>query len=358
MSISGPSPYEKASRIQPVDNERDDDHREHKRKKKVLYNGRAWFESEEDDLPVHSKMEKRRAPVDGKKSSRELFADQMLIEKAKRLFDHLTTQEEKIAQLFFYQTEAIYDPVILKGLEELVQTWQIGGFLFSKGDYKRQSYLIEHVQELSKTKLLIGNDFLHGLSFYFQGTLPLDTFQQRMTAQRYSDLGKAVMVQNRRLGVHFQLDHERVLRSEDASIPMDEIQIKAFRKGIREAYGVVGKEQATLSCSHATKERRIKKSSRIGPFISPIFDHQQIQETVGVRTLSFCDLSTAQNKSELAQRLIEGFRNPSVEAFLLPDSIPTAIRILSVAIREGKISEAELDRQVMKILILKSLPSS
>ncbi|NGX54661.1 MAG: hypothetical protein KR126chlam2_00276 [Chlamydiae bacterium] len=355
MSISGPNPYEKAFRIQPVDNERDDDHREEKRKRKVLYHGRAWSESKEDNLPVQPKLEKRRAPEDGKKSSRELFADQMLIEKAKQLFGHLTTREEKIAQLFFYQTEAVYDPIKLKGLEELVQTWQIGGILFSKGDYKRQSYLIEHLQELSKTKLLIGNDFLHGLSFYFQGALPLATFQQRMTAQRYSDLGKAVMVQNRRLGVHFQLDHERVLRSEDAAIPMDEVQIKAFRKGIREALGIVGKEQAY---SQAIKDKRANTKTRLGPFVSPIFDHQQIQETVGIRTLNFCDLSTVQNEIDLAQRLIDGLQNSAFEAFLVSDSILTAIRILSVAIREEKISEAGLDRQVMKILILKSLFSS
>lgn len=346
MSVSGPSPYEKASRLQQVDGERDDTHQDDRKRQKVLYRGRAWSESD-DDLTVQPKWQEEKKPRERKSESHEVFARQYLLERAKRLFAQITTLEEKIAQLIFYQTEALYDQAQLNEFETLVQKWQIGGILFSEGDYKRQSYLIEHLQGLSKTLLLVGNDFLHGLSFYFQDVFPLTTLHTKMTEQRYSDLGKAVMVQNRQLGVHFQFDRERMTDGKGIQMEMDERQLRAFRRGIRDAQGIVGKERDNLISQPSQR-----------PLFSPIISDQQVHETAGVRTLNLCDLSHCQSRQDLEKELLEGLKSSNCGAFLLRERAPEAIQIIKEGLRSGKINESTLDRHVMKLLLLKAFFTS
>jgi hypothetical protein len=224
-------------------------------------------------------------------------------------------------------------------VELMIQTWQIGGVLFRKGEYKRQAYLIERYQEVSKTALLIGNDFLHGLSFYLQGDqLPA----VELPEQRFSDLGKAVMVQNRRLGVHVQFDQERSCDK----LPMTQRQAQAFRRGVREALGIVAKERAGL------KENKLEKShSSKGAFPFLESSDVQVQETIGFKTLTIFDATQA--KGALDKSLHTAFEN-HYDVFLVRENLSEAIRALCKLVRSGKISEEELDRRIMKVLIIKA----
>ena len=345
--IYGPQFNQNFNRVQPIDPDSQDDQSDG-RKRRVLYQGRAWIEAEEDDLPLQPSIPQTPPPSRTRKSSATgVYADRLLLDRAQIFFSQLTTIEEKAAQLCFLETEAIYDAAIQHAIELLIQTWQIGGILFHKGDYRRETYLIERYQEISKTPLFMANDYLHGLSFYLQGSV---LSKEPLSEQHYSDLGKAVMVQNRRLGVHIQFDRERGKKRSF----MNEMQVKAFRKGVREAHGIVGKEKAN-------EPREANTMKGIFPFLShkvgfapfSTFSDNQIQETIGLKTLTFFD-ATKIEKVFLDDELLGGFKQ-LYDVFLLSGNISEAIRSIAKLVRTGKIREEVLDRHVMKALIIKAL---
>jgi len=142
--INGPHLSQHINRIQPVDGDRADDQPDERKRRRVLYQGRAWAETEEE-LPVQPAQATLSTPTKGKpRTSAGIFANPLLLERAQALLRLMTTLEEKVAQLCFYETDAVYDAALQHEVELLIQTWQIGGVLFKKGDYKRQSYLIEN----------------------------------------------------------------------------------------------------------------------------------------------------------------------------------------------------------------------
>lgn len=334
--IYGPHFSQHIRRLQPIDGDRQDDRPDERKRRRVLYQGRAWSETEEDKLPVQP-AQPNTTPV--KKAQVGVYADRILLERAQAILGQMTTLEEKVAQLCFIETEAVYNAALQHEVELLIQTWQIGGILFSRGEYKRQAYLIERFQGVAKTALLIGNDFIHGLSFYLQG----DKIPQDLSEPRFTDIGKAVMAQNRRLGVHIQFDQERVVDK----LSMSPSQAQAFRRGIREAQGIVGKEKAEpkmhkLAQSHSAK----------GNFPILEFSELQVQETIGFRMLSFFDATKA--KGPLEEELKKAFEE-HFDLFLFKGNLPEAIRALCKLVRTGKIREEEVDRRIMKVLIIKAL---
>ena len=281
-------------------------------------------------------------PKQREELSMGVYADRASLAQAQLLFDSLTTLEEKVAQLCFYETKAFYDAKLQHDAELLIQAWQIGGILFTGGEYKRQAYLIEQFQTLAKTPLLIGNDFLHGLSFYYEDH-HLPTFEGGISEKRFSDLGKAIMVLGRRINIHFQIDRE----SKVHHIPMTELHIKAFRKGIRQAHGIVARTQPPKS------NRDLKPKT---PFFSmpqtPLtFSKDGAQEHIGVKYLNFLDL-TDENIDE--KKILEAFKE-HYEIFLCGSNIHNVITTITSAVHSGKIWEKHIDRLVIKLLVLKAL---
>ncbi len=336
--ISGPQYSQEIPPIQPVDQEHTDDQPDERKRRQVLYQGRAWAERE-DELHVQPQTPSS-PPLVKSRGSAGVYADRVLFERAQALLCQMAMLEEKVAQLCILETDAVYDAAQQHAVELMIQTWQMGGVLFRKGNYKRQSYLIERYQEISKTALLIANDFLHGLSFYLQGDqLP----GLELPEQRYSDLGKAVMVQNRSLGVHVQFDQERAL----SKFPMTPKQLQGFRRGIREAQGIVAREKGEQM------ENKFEKShSAKGGFPILQRSHMQVQETIGFKNLTFFD--TAKVEGSLEDKVLAAFES-SYDVFLAQDNLPDVIRILCKLVRSGKIREEELDRRIMKVLIIKAL---
>ncbi len=337
--IFGPHSNQQINRLQPIDGDHSEDQQDERKRRRVLYQGRAWAEKEEE-FPFQP--EGNQVPSQKKRNSPGVYADRAVLIRAQALLRQLTTLEEKVAQLCFLETEAIYNAALQHEVEFLIQTWQVGGILFKNGDYKRQAYLIECFQSVSKTALLIANDFLHGLSFYLQGDqLPCE---EELPEQRFSDLGKAVMAQNRRLGVHVQFDQERVL----AKLRMNPKQAQAFRRGIREGQGIVAKERL----DHTAKAVARTHSAKQGGFPILAFNHLQVQETIGYKTLTFFDAT--QVKEDIEKTLLAAF-DANYDVFLLKGNVSEAIRALCKLVRTGKIREEDLDRHIMKALIIKAL---
>ncbi|MFZ0565938.1 MAG: hypothetical protein WAM28_07125, partial [Chlamydiales bacterium] len=135
LMIYGPDYRFPVERVQPVERDLDDSHQQGRNKKKrVLYQGRSWIEKEED-LPVQPSRSSSNSPAAEKGASGRVYADQVLLEQAQRLFRRLMTLEEKVSQLCFLETQSIYDTQLQHDVELLIQTWQIGGLLFKAGNY-------------------------------------------------------------------------------------------------------------------------------------------------------------------------------------------------------------------------------
>ncbi len=337
MNIFGPHSKPPAHPIEPVDHHPDDQEKEEKRRRRTSHRGRTWDQRDKGDVEPSFPQY-----VEGEEKRQSLYGQTSEVEEARALLQGFVTLEEKVAQLCFYQTEAVYDTSIQQHVELLIQAWQIGGILFTRGQYRRQAYLIERYQELSKTALLIGNDFLHGLSFYFEGS-EFPNLQQPGLEKRFSDLGKAVMGLNRKLAVHFQFDRERT----DKRLALRDEQIQAFRKGVRQAHGIVARQMPPnpRPLSHTTKRPILS-----APHLSMPIENADIQEQVAIKSLNFLDLTEDRIYEE---KLVKAFQE-NYDAFLFSSNIQDAIRMICRAIKIGRISETELERRVMKLLVLKA----
>ncbi len=364
MSIYRPGDFNHIDRVQSISGDHsEDDEQNKKKRKKVVYQGRS-YEEKEDDLPKNSSsFELNSKPLPESKARKlkdnsPLYADKLILEQARMRLAKFTTLEEKIASFCFLVAEATYDPILQSELESSIQIEQIGGILFKKGDFKRQSYLIDHLQNLAKTPLLFGNAFLHGLSFYFEGNLPLDTLQNKVDEKRFADLGKAVVAQNRRLGVHFQFD--RPLNSKGTTITILEENIQAFRKGIRDAKGIVGKER-----TEHRKPPYSQSSKKIASFTPPAFlknplepaftsllNDQAISETVGMRNLEFIDLTFEMHFQD--EGILAAFMH-HFDAILLANNISQTIAAICRLVRSGQIQEEEINKRALRILLVKML---
>lgn len=323
MSVNRPGEYRpfQAHRLEPVDRENNDEKND-ERKKKVSYQGRSWQE-EDEDLPI---VPNYPPP---KPTGRSVYADQSLLERAEAILKCFVTLEEKVAQMCFIATEAFYDRDHQNYMEQLIQKFQIGGILFTKGEFRRQSYLVERYQELSKLPLLMGNSFLHGLSFYFQDTIAVDKLAS-MDERKSSDLGKAVVFQNKKLGCQFQFECNKG--------EIGERQGRSFRNGIREAQGIVARSNMT---------RKIKNVEPSDPSKKSFFSSDNVQEAFGLRTINFLCVNSL-------EKLHEAFQNP-YDAFLFNENIEKAIELIANSVRDGLVKEVDLDKMVLKCLVLKML---
>lgn len=363
MSIYRSGDFSHISRIQRVEGDPSEDHSDPKKRKKVLYNGRLWSESDED-LPIDSAMLNPPKDKELVRGNSQIYADKMILEQAKKLLEKFTTLEEKIASFCFLIAEANYSSSTQEELEYAVLKHQIAGVLFTKGDFKRQSYLIDYLKGLTKCPLLFGNDFFHGLSFYFEGELPTDTLEV-MDEKQFADLGKAVASQNRHLGVHFQFDRPLV---EDKQIKISDKHSVAFRKGIRDAKGVVGKEKketGKTTYSQSSKKVTSFKPSYISLLnngvtlsnnsLTSFFSEQIISETMGLRTIEFSNFPVLPQNISLEKWVLDLFSKSFDGLLCSYSSLNQIVEIISRLVDEGEISREEIDKKVFRILLFKLL---
>lgn len=326
MSIQGPnSPYQ----IDPIGDRPDDEsYSRERRKRRAEYKGRKWGSSPEEKLsvkPRHDALEQK---------GREVVVDKRSKDRALALFDTMTTLEEKLGQLCLVSTVATYDVGAQNEMERMIMGWQIGGVVFKDGNLRRQSFLIDRYQEVSKTPLLIGNDFKHGLANYYRG----DDIALPQDRERLSDLGKAVMGLNRSLKVHFQFDRDAYLTDDLAH---------AFRNGVRQARGLVAR---------TVPERRHVLSQKPSLAAQTLYELQQTlsqkpSEISGIRTLNVYNV---QEHGITQEGLLAALRG-DYDCFLCdPEDVKKVIAVLSTAVLKGRVLESEFDQYVMKLLYLKA----
>jgi hypothetical protein len=342
MSFFNVNPTDPTHRVEPI-GERPED--KDSRRRFAKHKGRKWEEKDEESSPSKIQTIPRYDPE--RKKQEPLWEKSQHAKKARELFETLTTLEEKVAQLVFLTTTACYDPTIQRGIELLIQTWQIGGILFTAGEFKREAYLTEKFNEVSKTPLLFANDFFHGLSFYFGEEAEGLVYPQDVE-KRFSDLGKAVVGINKRLGIHIQLTAQRGAKK----VKFSEKQYAAFRHGVRSAGGLVGKEypdEKGTTYSVKNMQPLSVKQTVSTMDLSSIARQPSAQEFIGVRTLNFLDLT---EEEIYAEKLIKFIKEP-YDALILNDRADEVILQICRAIKTGRVSEKDLDQKVLKLLYFK-----
>ncbi len=113
--------------------------------------------------------------------------------------------EERIAQLLMIRVQTDQDDAYYSRIEDIVDTYNVGGLAFFRGGPKRQLKLTNHLQSVAKTPMLIAMDAEWGLSMRLDSTI---SFPKQMTlgairGERYIyEMGMHVGYQAKRLGVH------------------------------------------------------------------------------------------------------------------------------------------------------------
>ncbi len=256
--------------------------------------------------------------------------------KLRKRLEQLVTVEEKVSQLAFLSTEAQYDKAEQNEVEKILLTWQIGGILFTKGDFKRQNYLIDAYQQHAKTPLLIGNSFENALSLYFQD----QEIVMPSTVEGFGDLARVIGSMNKSLKVDFQFD-----RSSD----MSDEQAKAFRKGIRSSFGLAARNLPDRRLNRFHQEEFFNQALHVGHLHQSRYGASH--ELQKIKSLNLLELHSTQ-LSEAS--LLEALRTDYDGFYGEAELIKKAITLLSAAVLKGHLSESELNKWVMKLLLAKT----
>lgn len=324
MNSLGPDPL---IRVDPIDHKREKQDQEGKQKQKREYRGRSFEKQESEESPrlaiPKKEIASRQEPI---------LVDKSLIQQANVYLQQLTNLESKVAQLLLLETQASYQPEIMNNHGWLLRRWQIGGVLFSRGSYDREKYLIEYYQSCSTLPLIVGDELGHSLSFFFE-----KESEQSLTLRHCRDWGKALMGQNKRLGVHFLLDREG---SEIYGFNPD--QKASLRSGIRESKGLIARDLVPSEGVSALQP------FLNAPFIPGVGNTINCRQFIGVRTFFIAELIEI-NYEHIIHMFHQGF-----EAFLVKDQISVVMDFLIRAVNEGKISEDQIEKRVLKILALKA----
>jgi len=115
------------------------------------------------------------------------------------------TLKEKIGQLLLIRVSAYWDEKDLESVGNIIKEYNIGGIVLFKGNPSRQAYLINKLQEKSKTPMFVAIDGETGLSMRMDSTI-LFPRQMMLGAIKNDSLiyefGEHLGVEAKRIGIH------------------------------------------------------------------------------------------------------------------------------------------------------------
>ena len=135
-----------------------------------------------------------------------LFADDIVAQRTwvDSIYQAMTPKE-RVGQLFMVDVFSSDPKSKTDKIKKLVEEEHIGGLIFSKGTPEKQAKLNNELQEVAKTKLLVGMDAEWGLAMRLENTY---AFPWNMTLGAIPDnkivkkVGKRIGEHSKRLGVH------------------------------------------------------------------------------------------------------------------------------------------------------------
>ncbi|HEX8517162.1 MAG TPA: glycoside hydrolase family 3 N-terminal domain-containing protein [Bacteroidia bacterium] len=317
--------------------------------------------------------------------------------------------DERIAQLFMVAAYSNRDKAHLKEIKTLVDTYKIGGLIFFQGGPVRQAILSNCYQSCSKVPLLISMDAEWGLAMRLDSTTK---FPRQMTLGAIQDdsliyqMGVEIARQTQRLGmqVNFAPDidiNNNPLNPVIGSRSFGEDKYNVTRKSMMYMKGM--QDNHVLACgkhfpghgdtdSDSHKTLPTIKSSRARLDTLELFPFKElIKNGLGsmmVAHLSIPALDTTRNQaSTLTKKIVTGLLQDTLgfkgliftdalnmkgvskfykpgevdvkavlagnDVLLFPEDVPTGIREIKAAIERGELSQEEIDRRCMKILLVK-----
>jgi beta-glucosidase-like glycosyl hydrolase/CubicO group peptidase (beta-lactamase class C family) len=317
--------------------------------------------------------------------------------------------DERIAQLFMVAAYSNRDKAHVKEIKALVDTYKIGGLIFFQGGPVRQAILSNTYQTSSKVPLLISMDAEWGLAMRLDSTTK---FPRQMTLgaiQKDSliyEMGVEVARQTKRLGmqVNFAPDidiNNNPLNPVIGSRSFGESKYNVAKKAILYMNGM--QDNHVLACgkhfpghgdtdSDSHKTLPTIKSSRARLDTLELYPFKElIANGLGsmmVAHLSIPALDTTKNQaSTLTKSIVTGLLQDTLgfkgliftdalnmkgvskfykpgevdvkavlagnDVLLFPEDVPTGIREIKAAIERGELTQEEIDRRCMKILLVK-----
>lgn len=314
--------------------------------------------------------------------------------------------DQKIGQLYMVAAYSNKDAAHTIQTEDLVRNYHIGGLIFFQNDPLKQAYLSNYYQSLASTPLMIGIDGEWGLSMRLKHTqkfpyaITLGALQNDSLA---FEVGAAIARQCKRMGIHINFAPDIDINS-DPRNPI--IGFRAFGDDkyrvakLGNAYSQGMLSEQVLSCAkHFPGHGDVHTDSHLD---LPVVDKSLTQldtaelypfrylikegvATVMVAHIHFPQLDSRPNRSAslssfvidtlLRQRMqfdgliftdamnmkgVAKYYAPGhadLEAFLagndvilFSENVPVGIALIKEAVLSGRISMAELDRRVLRIL--------
>lgn len=317
--------------------------------------------------------------------------------------------DERIAQLFMVAAYSNKDKAHIAEVKELVDKYKIGGLIFFQGGPVRQAILSNCYQSCAKVPLLIAMDAEWGLAMRLDSTTK---FPRQMTLGAIQndsliyDMGVEIARQTKRLGmqVNFAPDidiNNNPLNPVIGNRSFGENKYNVTNKALMYMKGM--QDNHILACgkhfpghgdtdSDSHKTLPTIKSSRARLDSLELFPFKKLIDqglgSIMVAHLSIPALDTTPNQaSTLTKKIVTGllqdtlgfkgliftdalnmkgvskFYKPgeaSVKALiagndilLFPEDVPTGIAEIKAAILRGEITQEEIDKHCMKLLLVK-----
>lgn len=316
------------------------------------------------------------------------------------------SDEEKIAQLFMVAAYSNKGEAHEKEIEQLITVQKIGGLIFFQGGPVRQANLTNHYQSIAKVPLLISIDGEWGLAMRLDSTIK---YPWQMTLGAIQDnqliykMGVDIGEQCKRLGIHVNLapvvdvnvnPKNPVINAR--SFGEDKVNVAdkgiAYMKGMQAVKVMANAKHFpghgdTDKDSHKTlpvikHDHQRMTDIELYPF-KRLFDEglssvmiahlyipaytseynmattlsknvatHLLQDSMGFQGLIFTDA--------LNMKGVSNFYKPGIvdvkallagnDVLLYSEDVPTAIKEVKKAIKNGEITQEEIDRRCLKIL--------
>ena len=327
---------------------------------------------------------------------------------AKRTLDSLTL-DEKIGQLFMIAAYSNQNEKSYAYMEKLVEEEHLGGLIFMQGGPGRQVNLINRYQDAAKVPLLIAQDSEWGLAMRLDSTVK---FPRNMTLGAIANdtliyqMGREVGEECRRVGVHINFAPVVDVNNNPGNPVINdrsfgENRERVARKGIAMFKGL--ERGKTIACakhfpghgdtdadSHKElpvilHDRQRLDSIELYPFkkmiehgvpsvmvahlyipaldstenqastLSPKIVRELLKEEMGFHGLVVTDALGMQG---VAKYYKEGEVDLKAllagnDVLLFSGNVPKAKEMIKKAVESGEVTQRELDRTVLKILIAK-----
>lgn len=316
--------------------------------------------------------------------------------------------DQKIGQLFMVAAYSNKGAAHQEAIEKLIQEQEIGGLIFFQGDPVKQASLTNRYQELSKTPLLIGMDAEWGLAMRLDQTFkypwPLTVGALRDTALTY-EMGRQIGDQSRRLGVHINFapvvdintnpDNPIINARSFGENPERVVQhARAYMNGMQSA-GVLAcakhfpghgdtdqdSHKTLPTVSHSLQRldevelypyRKLSQSGLASVMVAhlnvPALAPDGRPTSLSKPTIDFLRASVgfdglvitdALNMQGVARQYPPGIVDLEAlkagnDILLFPENIPVARQKIKEALKNGSLTEQELDQHVRRILMAKA----